>query len=500
MPYMFPGALGDAPYAAETLALDSGLDVAVVEGLGFADAASAPSVAVFVAELLALAATSVATTPFEYIVETVGLSAPVTVNGVQNSAVVDGWEFGDTSSAGFSKEVLESLGLTDSVATPLLSRLVESLALADDAQGARGFYDTLVELLGVNDTGSAVKGFFAVVAEELGVTPSLIATDAVRIFEHLGFVDTRTANMIRRLLLVEDLGLESAIAMAVPLVVAEGIGLAEAVAAGRGVAIAEELGLLEVCAPSATYGLAIRERLALAAELAKFLGADVAEALGIAATQSVVGRGYSTIVEGLGLETAVAPLLLANVVLSEGLELSDTEIVNAVYTQTVVEGLELRLGYSAPGGGFTTWVVNTRTGAASEYDNYEFNSFARFGNKYIGASSTGLYELLGDDDDGDPIVSVLAGGYIQFGGTKLSRLKAAYIGMRGAEDDMVLKIETMDGETYVYTTPTRSGRSTKVHMGKGQRSRYFAWTLTTVGQDFDLDTIEFVPVALDRRV
>jgi hypothetical protein len=43
-------------------------------------------------------------------------------------------------------------------------------------------------------------------------------------------------------------------------------------------------------------------------------------------------------------------------------------------------------------------------------------------------------------------------------------------------------------------------RSTKFHMGKGQRSRYFAFELISAGQDFDLDTLEFVPLVVQRRV
>jgi hypothetical protein len=47
---------------------------------------------------------------------------------------------------------------------------------------------------------------------------------------------------------------------------------------------------------------------------------------------------------------------------------------------------------------------------------------------------------------------------------------------------------------------TRSMRSTKVHMGKGQRARYFSFELISTGGDFDLDTLEFVPIVVQRRV
>ena len=43
-------------------------------------------------------------------------------------------------------------------------------------------------------------------------------------------------------------------------------------------------------------------------------------------------------------------------------------------------------------------------------------------------------------------------------------------------------------------------KTTKVNMGKGLRARYFAYELISTGQDFDLDSVEFVPLVAQRRV
>lgn len=88
---------------------------------------------------------------------------------------------------------------------------------------------------------------------------------------------------------------------------------------------------------------------------------------------------------------------------------------------------------------------------------------------------------------------------MQFGSVQLSRLKAAYLGMRGA-GEYVLRIETGDGSIYDYGVSARDMRTTKVHMGKGQQARYFAFELLGSGADFDLDSIEFVPLVKQRRV
>jgi hypothetical protein len=175
-------------------------------------------------------------------------------------------------------------------------------------------------------------------------------------------------------------------------------------------------------------------------------------------------------------------------------------VLSLLLKPTIAEGIEITAAYLSPGeGSFTTWAVNTRTGAISQYDNFVFNSFAQMGNVYLGASEDGLFELHGDTDAGTDIVSRIKSGFMQFNGSRFSSLRAAYLGVRG-EGDFVLRLLTGDGKTYDYAVSTRDMRTTKVHMGKGHRARYFAFELISTGQDFDLDTIEFVPILANRRV
>ena len=61
-------------------------------------------------------------------------------------------------------------------------------------------------------------------------------------------------------------------------------------------------------------------------------------------------------------------------------------------------------------------------------------------------------------------------------------------------------METGDGKTYTYAVVGKDMQTTKVHMGKGLRARYFAFELISTGQDFDLDDIEFMPLVAQRRV
>ena len=66
--------------------------------------------------------------------------------------------------------------------------------------------------------------------------------------------------------------------------------------------------------------------------------------------------------------------------------------------------------YVSPSGAVTTWAINTRTNAVTEYTNYNFSSFAQMGSKYIAANSSGIYELDGDSDAGAAIIAEVQSG------------------------------------------------------------------------------------------
>ncbi len=145
----------------------------------------------------------------------------------------------------------------------------------------------------------------------------------------------------------------------------------------------------------------------------------------------------------------------------------------------------------------TTWALNTRTKAVTEYTGYSFTGFAKVEGVMHAAAANGLYQLDGDDDDGAPIALRARSGLMRFGGTRLSRLKAAYVTARRSSV-LTVTIETGDGVSYTYTVEPRPMRTARVHMGKGQRATHFL--VDVQGSDLDLDMLELVPIIVQRRV
>lgn len=345
-------------------------------------------------------------------------------------------------------------------------------------------------------------------AEGVGIAPTQaqlyragrIISDVIRVHQ------AETPNLKYAWTAADTVALKSAAAPALAVLLAQGLGLNQAQTIIRALVMLQGLGIAPSASQSAKYTQTLVAGLGVASSLAKFLGGTLAEGVGVHDALSRKFTAYPILAEGVGINPTQTPYLVMRVTVTSGIGIDDEQLLNSIYNGTLDEGIEITAGYLSAGSGvglgdssFTAWAMNTRTGAVSEYTNYAFNSFARMGNKYLGASSTGLYELLGDSDAGADIIADIKSGFAQWAGTKLTMFKAAYLGMR-ASGDFVLKITTGDGKSYNYALSARDMRTTKVNIGKGLRARYFAFELISTGQDFDLDTIEFIPLVAERRV
>ena len=356
-----------------------------------------------------------------------------------------------------------------------------------------------LDLIGVSSLEEPVRATTSEATDTLGAEdlPDTISGKIIR--DRLHIQPVMVPNQLLHLHTGDTLVLQDYIARAVFDTLTDGIELGVTPAAATVIYLLERLRVSDALGVSALMNLSVVEAVRLVDDLTRFFGADMEDGIALGDTLAAMGLHAGNLVDGVALADALTPQFFLSASLSDGIDITGEMAVQMLFNPTIIDGVEISAGYVAPDGTFTTWAMNTRTGAVTEYDNFVFNSFAQIGNVALGASSDGLYELLGDNDEGTDIVARIRSGFMQFGGTKLSRLKAAYIAMRG-EGEVLLKIEEAGSKTYVYRVDTRDMRSTKVHMGKGQRARYFAFELVSDGQDFDLDTIEFVPIVVQRRV
>lgn len=333
-------------------------------------------------------------------------------------------------------------------------------------------------------------------AETVGTDPAASYTwrPGAVVAEVVSQLDAISPNGNYGITLADAAQITDLLTAAYPTTITQGVGLAPAADAVRALLVLEGLGVTTALTASATYGFVLMQTLATSDSLSNFFGGQISETIGLSPAAGLLRTASGTAAEGVGLADVGTPQMVLRVELEDDFDVELTQVVSAILSPTLAEGLQVTAAYIAPDGGFTAWAVNTRTGAVTEYSNYVFNSFSKLNNRYLAASSSGLYELTGSTDDGDDVIAQIKSGLIQFNATKFAGLAGAYLGVRG-EGDMFLKMVTGSGLEFIYRVRTQDMRTTKVNFGKGLRARYFSFELISTGQDFDIDTVEFVPIS-----
>ena len=356
----------------------------------------------------------------------------------------------------------------------------------------------LADALRLRDTSSPLWRKIISVAEGLGLSDSIARALGALLTQMVPLTDTLTPKVTYRQIVTDALRVVESLQRGAPVSLTDQLQLARAVVAVRALTVIEGLGLAETLAGALKLKVTQTEQLGFAETLMRFLGGGVVEGLGLHQTEAALRATLGVVTEGLGVAEALAPKLLLRIDAADTLVLDDAEVLKLLFKPVISEELEISAAYLAPNGNFTTWAVNTRTGAVSEYTNFAFNSFAQSGHKVLAASNDGLYELVGDTDNGTDIVAAIKSGYMQMNDSRFTGLKAVYLGVRGG-GEYFLKLETPQGST-TYRVIAEDMATTKVWVGKGLRTRYLAFELVSTGQDFDLESIEFVPMRATRRV
>lgn len=357
-------------------------------------------------------------------------------------------------------------------------------------------------IIGAYAQPSAVKAINLTTANVIYVhenVPTYAFRPGVTINEVIRAQAVTLPNLKYAALLADQHLIRDAISCAFTATLSDAINVHQVETLVRAILVLEGLNLTSVLGVKATYGQIINELIRGHEDLFKFLGASFGESIFVHDTLSRTFRAQPVVADAINLTSVLSSKLLLSVTSNESIRVSPTQALTALYSGTLIEGAQITAGYVSPSGNFTTWAMNARTAAVTEYSNYAFNSFGRLGNKYIGARADGLYELSGNTDAGASIIADIKSGFAQWSSTHLGSIRNAYLATKGG-GNFVLKIITGEGLEVLYSLTADNMQSTKIHIGKGLRTRYFAFELISTGQDFDLDTLEFVPLVVQRRV
>lgn len=230
----------------------------------------------------------------------------------------------------------------------------------------------------------------------------------------------------------------------------------------------------------------------------------VSETLSLSGTAERQAIAAAAITEMISLSGVVAVKAILQGGVVESVSLSETVNASARLSVTAVEGFrifEAEALYSSLDDLVSVWVANAATAAHSRYAQYGFNSFARFGGKHYGCKSDGIYELNGDLDGTDPIKWTATLPETDLGMDEIKRLPYVYIGAK-ASGNLVLKVIKGPGQVYHFDVVMsgREDRAGRARLAKGLEGRYWRLEIASDTERVELDSIEFHPVKVFRRV
>lgn len=307
-------------------------------------------------------------------------------------------------------------------------------------------------------------------ADETGAEDGLALQLQMVLANEAGAENTLTALVGQAVLLIDEAGAESTFAgksQAILPVLASEAGAADALAFSAWMTLADEAGAESTFTGKSQVLLPV---------LVNEAGAE--------STLSLTLAQYLTLVNEAGAADALA--------VSSNLTIS---LLNEAGALDVMDF----------GGRAELWVINTTTGGVSRYTGLGDVSLAALAGRLLLASSAGLFELLGANDNGTPISASLTTGLMDFGSHLLKRVDSVNI---GHETDGVLEIESTvthggTASTAVNTWPSLTAqvpRDGVCKIGKGMKSRYWQFIIRNkAGANFTLDNVDFHPVITTRR-
>lgn len=150
---------------------------------------------------------------------------------------------------------------------------------------------------------------------------------------------------------------------------------------------------------------------------------------------------------------------------------------------------------------YLAYTLAPETMSVTNYTNYNFTKSTKFNGKYLFSNSTGLYEFGGITDDGVAITSYIQTAGLTFGTSNLKMVPSLYLGY--STDNIVYLKVSVDGKgtvTYKLNKKTDNLGTKLIEIGKGLLGRYFQFELITEADHFDLESIEFLPIKLQRKL
>ncbi len=148
---------------------------------------------------------------------------------------------------------------------------------------------------------------------------------------------------------------------------------------------------------------------------------------------------------------------------------------------------------------YQAYAVNVKNAALTEYTGFPFNHIVNFAGQVIAFTDSGAVILGGDLDDDAEIDAIAELAPSDFDSSHLKRMPYMYIGAK-TNAAMLVSVIADENEVIAALTAT-NGRTRRAKMARGVQARFWAAKIQNRdGEDFSVDSIEYLPMVLGRKV
>lgn len=212
-------------------------------------------------------------------------------------------------------------------------------------------------------------------------------------------------------------------------------------------------------------------------------------------------RSLNIIIDSIILDPIVDIIKIVPLSITEYSVVTDPLISAANVYNSISNSFILSIPTSSGQDNYLAYLLSPETNSVSTYSNYNFDGCTKFGKKYLFFNKTGLYEYGGKTDDSSVIRSIIETVAYNFNSSNLKQIPAVYLGI-SSSGSTILKVR-VDGRAeviYKLSKKTKGLQTQKIDVGKGLIGRYFQFEIITESQDFNMESIEFFPIALRRKL
>lgn len=343
------------------------------------------------------------------------------------------------------------------------------------------------------------KTFNAFPTEDLQISDAIAFKEILNIVESIRVSETLTPSGTFGILSVEGLETSDRLFVGFPISVLDAMGITDSqvVQKQQLIDLLDQVEIAESLSTATVWNISGTDELKISDSTDRYWSQVISEILSTSDTLLVHRVATINQEEIIEVSDSIVESLQYAVALISKIFLSENALVGAQQTAAIIEE-NITLSALFNKKDIQGYCMNPENYAISKYL-LGFTEASAFGDKFLFADDTGLYELGGKTDNGDAIISTIQTAALDLGTSNIKQVPSVMLGTDG--DKAILKVSVDGSHTTHYEITDRSSALMTKHvkLGKGLKGKYWQFTIITDGDDFNLDTFEFYPITFGRK-